>query len=156
MEFGSKAPSFSLKGLDKEGNEGTFSLSDLLQQGKDIILYFYPRDNTPGCTLEACNFRDNYNRLTIRALVVGVSPDSLASHQKFHSKFNLNYILLSDPDKKVMAEYGAFGEKKMYGKSFLGVNRSTFIISPDGKIKKEWRKVKARGHVDQVLQFLDT
>jgi len=156
MEAGSKAPEFSLQGLDKDGNEETFSLSGLLRQGKDIILYFYPRDNTPGCTLEACDFRDNYNRLTARALVVGVSPDSLARHEKFRSKFDLNYILLSDPDKKVMAAYGAFGEKKIYGKSVLGVIRSTFIISPEGRIKKAWHKVKAKGHVDQVLQFLDT
>lgn len=153
MEIGNKAPEFSLQGLDKDGSEATFCLSELLRQGKDIILYFYPRDNTPGCTLEACDFRDNYNRLTARALVVGVSPDSLASHQKFRSKHDLNYILLSDPDKKVMADYGAFGEKKMYGKLIKGVIRSTFIISPDGKIKKAWHKVRAKGHVDQVLQF---
>ncbi|NPA12468.1 MAG: peroxiredoxin, partial [Aquificae bacterium] len=136
--------------------EKEICLDDLLSQGKYIILYFYPRDNTPGCTTEACDFRDNLNVLSQKAVVVGVSPDSINSHRKFKDKYSLNFYLLSDPDKKVMEQYDAYGEKKMYGKTTKGVIRSTYVISPDGKIVKKWRNVKAKGHVAKVVEFMDS
>lgn len=150
-EIGDLAPDFSLDGIDKDGQEGRFRLSGLLQEGKKLILYFYPRDNTPGCTAEACDFRDNLNRLTVKALVAGVSPDSVESHRKFGQKHSLNFTLLCDPGHEAMALYGAWGEKKMYGKTATGVIRSTYIIGPDGRIVKKWLNVKAKGHVDKVL-----
>jgi len=156
MKEGDKAVSFCLKGLTPEGKEKEICLDDLLSQGKYIILYFYPRDNTPGCTTEACDFRDNLNVLSQKAVVVGVSPDSINSHRKFKDKYSLNFYLLSDPDKKVMEQYDAYGEKKMYGKTTKGVIRSTYVISPDGKIVKKWRNVKAKGHVAKVVEFMDS
>ncbi len=152
---GTRAPGFTLKGLSPQGEEVEVSLDDFLGKGKLIVLYFYPRDNTPGCTTEACDFRDSMNRVGERAVVLGVSPDSLASHRKFKEKHGLNFYLLSDPEKKVMEAYGAFGEKKMYGKVTKGVIRSTFIIGPDGTILKAWRNVKAKGHVDKVVKELE-
>ncbi len=149
-----KAIDFCLPGIDENGNEINFCLKDYLNKGKDIILYFYPKDDTPGCTTEACDFRDNLNILNNYAIVVGVSPDSIESHKKFKEKYNLNFILLSDRDKSVVKSYGAYGEKVMYGKKTEGVIRSTFIISPDGTIKKAWKNVKAKGHVQQILKFL--
>lgn len=149
-----KAIDFCLPGIDENGNEINFCLKDYLNKGKDIILYFYPKDDTPGCTTEACDFRDNLNILNKYAIVVGVSPDNIESHKKFKEKYNLNFILLSDKDKSVMKSYGAYGEKVMYGKKTEGVIRSTFIISPDGTIKKAWKNVKAKGHVQQILKFL--
>jgi len=154
-EEGSRAVDFTLKGLSPQGEEVEVSLGDFLGRGKLIVLYFYPRDNTPGCTTEACDFRDNMNRIGDRAIVLGVSPDSLASHRKFKEKYGLNFYLLSDPEKKVMEAYGAFGEKKMYGKVTKGVIRSTYLIGPDGTILKAWRKVRAKGHVDKVIQELE-
>ena len=149
-----KAIDFCLPGIDEEGNEINFCLRDYLGKDKDIILYFYPKDNTPGCTTEACDFRDNLNILQNYAIVVGVSPDSIESHKKFKEKYGLNFILLSDKNKEVMKQYGAYGKKVMYGKETEGVIRSTFIISPDGSIKKAWKNVKAKGHVEQILKFL--
>ncbi len=153
METGAKINDFKLKGIDAEGNEKTFSLSDF--KGKDIVLYFYPKDNTPGCTQEACDFRDNYNRLTSKAVVIGVSADNIESHKKFQKQHELNFILLSDPDHTVMEQFGAWGEKKMYGKSFLGTVRSTFLIDKDGLLKKSWPNVKVKGHVDEVIEELE-
>ncbi len=149
-----KAIDFCLPGIDEDGNEINFCLKDYLNDGKDIILYFYPKDDTPGCTTEACDFRDNLNILNNYAIVVGVSPDSVESHKKFKGKYSLNFILLSDKDKSVMKSYGAYGEKVMYGKKTEGVIRSTFIISSDGTVKKAWKNVKAKGHVQQILKFL--
>jgi peroxiredoxin Q/BCP len=149
-----KAIDFCLPGIDEKGNEINFCLKDYLGKDKDIILYFYPKDDTPGCTTEACDFRDNLNILQNYALVVGVSPDSIESHKKFKEKYGLNFILLSDKNKEVMKQYGAYGKKVMYGKETEGVIRSTFIISPDGSIKKAWKNVKAKGHVEQILKFL--
>jgi len=149
-----KAVDFCLPGIDEEGNEINFCLRDYLGKDKDIILYFYPKDDTPGCTTEACDFRDNLNILQNYAIVVGVSPDSIESHKKFKEKYGLNFILLSDKNKEVMKQYGAYGKKVMYGKETEGVIRSTFIISPDGSIKKAWKNVKAKGHVEQILKFL--
>ncbi len=156
VEVGDRAPEFCLKGIDKKGKEGEFCLKDLIGGKKPLVLYFYPKDNTPGCTQEACDFRDNMNRLTRLATVVGVSPDSVKSHQNFQNKHGLNFILLSDPDRDVLKAYGAWGEKKMYGKTREGVIRSTFIISPDGTVLKLWRNVKVKGHVDQVIETLKT
>ena len=154
LEEGMKAPDFKLKGIDEKLNEGEFKLSEILKHGRPVILYFYPRDNTPGCTTEACDFRDNMNRLTGNAVVLGVSPDSVGSHKKFNQDHGLNFPLLSDPDHNVMEKYEAWGEKQNYGKTYLGVIRSTYIISPDGKIKKKMVNVKAKGHVEKVLNEL--
>ena len=144
------APAFTL--TNQAGEK--ISLEDY--RGKNVILYFYPRDNTPGCTKEACGFRD-FNR-EIQALdtvILGVSPDSIESHRKFIDKYALNFDLLSDPDRKVMTEYEAFGEKKMYGKTVQGVIRSTVWIGPDGKVVKHWRRVaKAADHPEKVLEAL--
>ena len=155
IEEGQKAPDFCLQGLTPEGEEKQICLSDLLKEGKYLILYFYPKDNTPGCTTEACDFRDNFNIIGDKAVVAGVSPDSIESHKKFKEKYNLNFYLLSDPEKKVLQAYDAYGEKKSYGKTTVGVIRSTYIIAPDGTIVKKWRNVKAKGHVEKVVKELE-
>ena len=143
-----------LQGLDAEGNEKEFSLNDF--KGQKVILYFYPKDNTSGCTQEACDFRDNINRLTSYATVIGVSPDSIKSHKSFKEKQSLNFILLSDPEHKLAEEFEVWKEKSMYGRKYMGIERSTFIIDKNGKIEKEWRKVKVKGHVDEVIEYLNT
>jgi peroxiredoxin Q/BCP len=150
VEEGKKAPAFTLK--DTHGK--TVALKDLA--GQDVILYFYPRDDTPGCTKEACGFRDHWKKIqTLGATVIGVSPDSGASHEKFTKKYKLPFTLLSDPDKKTMEKYGAFGEKTMYGRKTQGVIRSTVWIGPDGKVKKHWKRVaKAADHPEKVLEAL--
>ncbi|MCF7849162.1 MAG: peroxiredoxin [Kiritimatiellales bacterium] len=149
---GRKAPAFSLEGSDGK----THSIKDYA--GKTVIIYFYPRDNTPGCTKEACGFRDlNKKLLDLNAVVLGVSKDSLASHDKFIDQFELPFVLLSDPDTKMMQAYGAFGEKTMYGKTSMGTIRSTVVVGPDGKVIKHWGKVKnAEDHPAEVLEFLKT
>lgn len=154
IEEGAKAPDFCLKGIDAQGKEGEFCLDDFLCKGRDLIVYFYPKDETPGCTIEACDFRDNFNRLTGKAQVVGVSPDSVASHHKFQKNHNLNFPLLSDPERIVLKHYGAYGEKTTYGKTAVGVLRSTYLIDPQGIVKKKWLNVHAKGHVDEVLQYI--
>lgn len=141
-----------LLGIDETGAEKEFSLSDF--KGKKVVLYFYPKDNTSGCTQEACDFRDNFNRLTSKAVVIGVSPDSIKSHLKFKEKQSLNFILLSDTEHKLAEAFGAWGEKSMYGRKYFGIIRSTFILAANGKIEKEWRKVKVKGHVEEVLENL--
>ncbi|MDO5437237.1 MAG: thioredoxin-dependent thiol peroxidase [bacterium] len=141
-----------LTGLDIEGNEKEFSVSDF--KGKRVILYFYPKDNTSGCTQEACDFRDNINRLTKYDVVIGVSPDSIKSHKSFKEKQNLNFILLSDSEHKLAEEFNVWKEKSMYGRKYMGIERSTFIIDKDGNIEKEWRKVKIKGHIDEVISFI--
>ena len=155
IKSGDKAPNFCLNGIDEAGQEQEFCLSDLLKHKRQIILYFYPKDNTPGCTQEACDFRDNLNRLTAKAMIIGVSRDSIASHLKFREKQGLNFSLLSDLEHKVLELYGAWGEKKMYGKLVTGTIRTTVLISKDGKIKRVWNNVKVKGHVDQVLNELE-
>jgi len=147
VEEGKKAPAFTLK--DTKGNK--VALKDYA--GKNVILYFYPRDNTPGCTKEAEGFRKFNNQLKkLNVEVIGVSPDSAESHEKFIKKFKLPFTLLCDPDKKVMTKYGAFGEKMMYGKKTVGVIRSTVWIDEKGKVKKHWRRVgKAADHPMHVL-----
>ena len=141
-----------LQGLDAEGNEKEFSLNDF--KGQRVILYFYPKDNTSGCTQEACDFRDNINRLTSYATVIGISPDSIKSHKSFKEKHSLNFILLSDPEHKLAEKFEVWREKSMYGRKYMGIERSTFIIDKNGKIEKEWRKVKVKGHVDEVIEYL--
>ena len=141
-----------LQAIDKNGKETEFSEKDLI--GKKTVLYFYPKDNTSGCTKEACDFRDNLNRLLSYAEVVGVSPDSIASHKKFQQKQNLNFTLVADINHELATKYGVWKEKSMYGRKYMGIERSTFIIDEKGKIVKEWRKVKVSGHVDEVLVVL--
>lgn len=149
LKVGDIAPDFGLK--DAEGN--MITLSDF--KGKKVVLYFYPKDNTPGCTKEACSFRDVYDDiLAAGAVVMGVSPDSTASHQKFRNKQNLPFYLLSDEDHKVAESFGAWGEKKMYGKTYMGIIRSTFIIDEAGKIIKVFPKVKPEDHGAEILNAL--
>jgi peroxiredoxin Q/BCP len=147
---GKPAPDFVL--TDIEGKKVTLKHF----AGKDLILYFYPKDDTPGCTKEACGFRDGWKELAkIGAVAVGVSADGAESHKKFIAKYKLPFQLLSDPDRKVMETYGAYGEKMMYGKKVVGVIRSTVWIGPDGRVKKHWKKVaNAEAHPDQVLAVL--
>lgn len=153
IEEGQTAPDFCLPGINDQGDEREYCLKDILEKGA-VVLYFYPKDNTPGCTREACDFRDNLNRLTTKTQIIGVSPDSIKSHLKFREKQSLNFPLLSDPEKKVLETYGAFGEKKLYGKVVTGVIRSTFVIGVNGKVLKKWSPVRVKGHVDKVLEFL--
>jgi len=140
-----------LNGIDKNGNEKVFSLSDF--KGEKTILYFYPKDNTSGCTQEACNFRDNLNRLTAYAHVVGVSPDSIKSHLKFKEAQGLNFPLLSDTDHQLATLFNVWVEKSMYGRKYMGIERATFILDENLNVIKEWRKVKVPGHVDDVISF---
>lgn len=139
-----------LKGIDEKGEEREYSLDEF---SGSVVLYFYPKDNTPGCTQEACDFRDNFNRLTSKATVIGVSPDSIASHKKFQQGHGLNFILLSDPEHVLAEAFGVWKEKSMYGKKYMGIERSTFIIK-DNAVIKEWRKVQVGGHVDEVIDSL--
>ena len=150
LEEGKAAPAFTLQ--DAAGNK--VALKDL--RGHNVIVYFYPRDNTPGCTKEACGFRDRWQDIQKQdAIVLGISPDSAASHQKFAAQYQLPFTLLCDPDKKVMEKYGAWGEKVMYGKKTVGVIRSTVWIGPNGKVKKHWKRVaKAADHPAKVIEAL--
>ncbi len=149
LQEGVKAPDF--KGLDHNGNE--ISLNDF--KGKKIILYFYPKDNTPGCTAEACNLNDNFELLTQKGFVViGVSPDSPTSHQKFMAKFNLQFTLIADPEKTILTQYESYGEKMMYGKPVVGVIRKTYRIDEEGTIKKIIKKVDTKNHTEQILKYL--
>ena len=142
-----------LQGINIDGIEKEYSLNDFKDQ--KVILYFYPKDNTSGCTQEACDFRDNINRLTSFATVIGVSPDSIKSHLKFKEKQNLNFILLSDPEHKLAEAFNVWVEKSMYGRKYMGIERSTFVLDESLNIIKEWRKVKVKGHVDEVIEYLN-
>lgn len=149
VDAGKAAPAFSLEA----SNGKTVKLADLA--GKWVVLYFYPKDDTPGCTREACSFRDNYKRLeALGAVVLGVSGDDLKSHDKFVHKYDLPFLLLSDPDHAVATKYGVWKEKNMYGRKVMGIERSTFLIDPEGRIVRVWRKVKVEGHVDEILDEL--
>ena len=141
-----------LQGIDIDGIEKEYSLNDF--KGQKVILYFYPKDNTSGCTQEACDFRDNISRLTSFATVIGVSPDSIKSHLKFKEKQSLNFILLSDPEHKLAEAFNVWVEKSMYGRKYMGIERSTFVLDENLNIIKEWRKVKVKGHVDEVIDYL--
>lgn len=147
---GSAAPDFKLKSDDGK----TYSLSDFKSK-KQVVLYFYPKDDTPGCTAEACSFRDSLSRLNKEGVqVLGVSLDDLDSHKKFREKYSLNFPLLADTDANVSKVYGVYKFKNLYGNKFWGIERSTFVIGKDGKVKKAIRKVKVEGHVDEVSKFL--
>jgi len=149
LEEGAKAPAFTLAADD--GSK--VKLSDL--QGSPVVLYFYPADDTPGCTKEACAFRDRSAELKkLGAKIFGVSPDDVASHVKFKGKFNLNFPLLADPDHAVAEKFGAWREKNMYGNKKMGIVRSTFLIGPNGVIKKVWKSVKVDGHDEAVIEAL--
>ena len=151
LKEGDKAPAFKLPSV--EG--GDVSLKDFA--GKTVVLYFYPKDDTPGCTREACAFRDSQAALKkAGAVVLGVSPDSVESHQKFRSKYKLNFPLLADADKTVAKKYGAFGEKVMYGKKVTGMIRSTFVIDGGGVVRKVFPRVKVDGHSDKVLEVVSS
>jgi thioredoxin-dependent peroxiredoxin len=150
MKVGQKAPDFATK--DDSGK--TVKLSDL--KGKKVVLYFYPKDDTPGCTTEACNFRDDIAAIRkLGAVVLGVSADSVESHQKFKKKFDLNFPLLADTDRQIIEAYDVWKEKSMYGRKYMGIERTTFIIGADGKITHIFPKVKVADHSDEVLAALD-
>jgi peroxiredoxin Q/BCP len=149
LNVGDKAPEFSLEG----GAGETVKLKAL--RGKPVVLYFYPKDDTSGCTKEACDFRDTQPAIKkTGAVVLGVSPDSVASHQKFAKKYELPFTLLSDPDHAVAEKYGVWVEKSMYGRKYMGIERTTFLIDADGKIAEIWNKVKVPGHVEAVTAAL--
>ena len=149
IQEGTLAPDFT---LPSDGS-GEVALSDY--RGKKVVLYFYPKDDTPGCTTEACSFRDDYSEIMAAgAVVLGVSPDSVKSHDKFKLKFELPFALLSDPDHQVAEMYGAWGEKKMYGRTFMGIIRSTVVIDEEGKILKVFPKVRPKNHSLEVLAVL--
>lgn len=151
VEEGQKAPAFTLTADDGK----KVKLSD--QKGSPVVLYFYPKDDTPGCTKEACAFRDRQAELqALGAKVFGVSPDTVESHVHFRDKFTLNFPLLADPDHAVAEEYGAWREKNMYGKKSMGIQRSTFLIDASGKIAKVWKKVQVEGHDQEVIDALQT
>jgi peroxiredoxin Q/BCP len=148
---GAKAPGFKLFSPDGK----IVSLGDFSRKQR-VVLYFYPKDDTPGCTVEACAFRDNIKKIEKKdAVVLGVSPDGADSHNKFIQKFKLPFILLSDTERKVCEAYGVWVEKSMYGKKYMGVARTTFIIGNDGKIEKIYEKVKPEDHAEEILEFLD-
>jgi len=150
LKVGQKAPDFTV--MDDKGEK--VKLADL--KGKKVVLYFYPKDDTPGCTKEACAFRDGIDKIKKRgAVVLGVSADSVESHKKFKSKFDLNFPLLADSDKKMVEAYGVWKEKSMYGKKYMGIERTTFVIDENGKITHIFPKVKVDQHYDEVLEALN-
>ncbi len=151
LKVGDKAPDFNLFA----SNGKQISLKDFKGK-KRVVLYFYPKDDTPGCTIQACGFRDKLKPIEAKdAVVLGVSPDDNASHNKFIEKFKLPFPLLSDEDKTVCKAYGVWAKKSMYGKEYMGVARSTFVIGKDGKIEKIYEKVQPEGHNDEIIEFLN-
>lgn len=144
-----KAKNFSLPA----SNGNTVSLEDF--KGKNVIVYFYPKDNTPGCTTEACSFRDSFEEFqSSETIILGISKDSIKKHNGFIEKHNLPFLLLSDEDGKVCEDYGVWQLKKMMGKEYMGIVRSTFLIDKDGNLVKQWRAVKVNGHIEEVLEFV--
>ncbi|HEX5219184.1 MAG TPA: thioredoxin-dependent thiol peroxidase [Verrucomicrobiae bacterium] len=149
LKEGDKAPDFSAP----TNGGGTISLSEL--KGKNVILYFYPKDDTPGCTKEACAFRDDFAAFKKKgAVILGVSADSVKAHDKFVKKFELPFPLLADEDKKIVEAYGVWGQKSFMGRKYMGIHRVTFLIGPDGRIRKIWPKVKPEEHAEEVLAAL--
>ena len=149
VEEGKPAPDFELTSDSGE----TVRLSDL--KGRPVVVYFYPRDDTPGCTAQACGIRDNYDAFGEHgAVVLGISPDDESAHVKFKEKYGLPFTLLADPDHRVADEYGVWGERSMYGKTYMGIERSTFVIDPEGNVARIMRRVKPDTHAEQVLQAL--
>jgi len=153
MNIGEKVKNFKLTGIDKDHHEKEFSLSKF--KGKNVVLYFYPKDETPGCTQEAIDFKNKLNSIADKAVVIGVSPDDIRSHKSFQKNHSLNFNLLSDPHHSVAEKFGVWKEKSMYGNDYMGINRSTFLIGKDGVLKKKWDNVKVKGHVDDVLETLE-
>lgn len=149
VEVGKKAPDFTLPASNGE----EVSLKDY--RGKHVVLYFYPKDMTPGCTTQACDFRDNHESFKeLDAVILGISPDPIDRHQKFIDKHDLPFLLLADEDHKVAEVYDVWKLKKMFGKEYMGIERSTFLIDKDGNVMKEWRKVRVKGHVEEALEYL--
>ncbi len=149
IEIGVQAPDFELRATNGEN----VSLADF--RGKNIVLYFYPKDMTPGCTTQACDFRDYHQNFTeLDCVILGVSPDSQVKHEKFIEKYNLPFLLLVDEEHKVSETYEVWKLKKNFGKEYMGIERSTFVIDKEGKLVKEWRKVKVQGHVEEALQYV--
>jgi len=147
LNEGDVAPDFTLP----QSGGGTLSLHDL--RGRQVVVYFYPKDDTSGCTKEACGFRDTYTPLQQAGVtVIGISPDDVVSHDRFAGKYNLPFPLLADPDHRVAEAYGAWGQKTNYGKTYMGIIRSTFLIDENGRIKKIWRRVKPEGHAEKVAK----
>jgi thioredoxin-dependent peroxiredoxin len=150
IEIGEKVPDFELR----SSNSDLIKLSDF-QGKKHIVLYFYPKDLTPGCTTEACDFRDSYKEFSnLDAVILGISPDEIELHQKFIDKYRLPFLLLADIDHKVADQYDVWKLKKNFGKEYMGIERSTFIIDKEGLLVKEWRKVKVDGHVQEALDYI--
>jgi len=148
-QVGNKAPDFDLPA----STGGNIALKDL--KGKNVVVYFYPKDDTPGCTVEACGLRDNFKEIEkLNSVILGVSPDSVRSHGKFISKFQLPFALLADEEKKMCQDYGVWVEKSMYGKKYMGVARTTFIIDKNGRIAKVFEKVKPEGHEQEIITAL--
>lgn len=149
VEVGQTAPDFTLKANNGE----EVSLSDF--RGKNVVLYFYPKDMTPGCTTEACDFRDHHEAFEgLDTVILGVSPDPVDRHTKFIEKYDLPFLLLADEDHEVAETYGVWKEKKNFGKEYMGIERSTFVIDKEGKLIKEWRKVHVKDHVEEALQYI--
>lgn len=149
VETGEQVKDFTLPNQNGE----KVSLSDF--RGKHVVLYFYPKDMTPGCTTEACDFRDNHEKFgDLDAVIIGVSPDPVEQHQKFIDKHDLPFLLLADEDHKVAEDFGVWKLKKNFGKEYYGIERSTFILDKEGKLQKEFRKVRVRGHVEEALNFI--
>jgi peroxiredoxin Q/BCP len=147
LKEGDKAPRF--KSIDQNGNP--IALADF--KGKKVVLYFYPEDDTPTCTIQACNLRDNYSLLTKKGIVVlGVSPDDEKKHKKFETKFDLPFTLIADPAKKIIDTYGVWGEKNLYGRKYMGLHRTTFLIDEKGIIRKIFRKPRSKGHTEEILK----
>jgi len=147
LEIGQKAPEFS--GNDQNGN--VVSLSNF--KGKKLVLYFYPQDDTPGCTTQACNLRDNYNILQKNGFeIIGISPDDEKCHKKFEEKYGLPFPLIADPEKKIIEKYGVWGEKNLYGRKFMGLHRTTFVINEEGIIQKIIKRPKTKVHADEILK----
>ncbi len=146
---GQAAPEFEVLASNGEN----VKLADF--RGKNVVLYFYPKDMTPGCTTEACDFRDKHEDFSeLDTVILGVSPDPLDKHEKFIDKHGLPFLLLADEDHKVAEDYGVWKKKKMFGKEFMGIERSTFVIDKEGNLVKEWRKVKVKDHVEEALQYI--
>jgi thioredoxin-dependent peroxiredoxin len=149
VELGNQAPDFEL--LASNGKK--VKLSDF--KGNNVVLYFYPKDMTPGCTTQACDFRDfHQNFAELDCIIIGISPDPIEKHEKFIDKYNLPFLLLFDEDHRVSDLYEVWKLKKNFGKEYMGIERSTFVIDKEGKIAKEWRKVKVKGHVEEALQYV--
>jgi peroxiredoxin Q/BCP len=152
IDEGDRAPDFTLQGVNGDGEEVTVTRSEV---DGPVVLYFYPKDDTPGCTTQACGIRDEWSALKqTDATVLGISPDDIPSHRKFSEKYDLPFTILSDPGGEVAEAYGVWKEKKMFGNTFMGVERSTFIVDDDGAITEAWRKVKAKEHTDWLLEVL--